>query len=120
RPSDATEVLEALGRTTNAPQQLLVPKALLGRERETAFLDHWLEQLATGRAKPRSLVLSGPPGSGRSRVLRELKWRAAQRGRVLEGSARRPGVVFNLLGVATGRPDPRNLAELLSSVELLS
>src|SRR5690606_8504347 len=49
-----------------------------------------------------------------------LKWRAAQRIRVLEGSARRPGVVFNLLGVATGKPDPRNLAELLSSVELLS
>ena len=120
RPSDAAEVLEALGRTSGAPRQTLVPKALLGREREMAFLEHWLEQLATGRAKLRNLVLSGPAGSGRSRMLRELKWRAGRRVRVLEGNARRPGVVFSLLGVATGRPNPRNLAELLSSVELLS
>ena len=43
RPGDAAEILEALGRTSLAPHPLLVPKALLGRERELSFLEHWLE-----------------------------------------------------------------------------
>ncbi|MGE3674180.1 MAG: AAA family ATPase, partial [Polyangiaceae bacterium] len=120
RPSDAVEVLEALGRPSLTPHPLLVPKALLGRERELSFLEHWLDQLASGGAKTRNLVLSGPPGSGRSRLLREFKWIAGQRVQVLDTSGSKPGAVFELLGIASRRPPPHTLAEVLGRVESLS
>ncbi|MCA9647503.1 MAG: sigma 54-interacting transcriptional regulator, partial [Myxococcales bacterium] len=120
RPGDAAELLEALGRQSLAPHPLLVPKTLLGRERELSFLEHWLEQLVSGGAKTRNLVLSGPPGSGRSRLLREFKWIAGQRVQVLDTSGSRPGAVFELLGIASRRPPPHTLAEVLGRVESLS
>lgn len=120
RPADAAEILEELGRPSLAPHPLLVPKTLLGRERELSFLEHWLEQLVSGGAKTRNLVLSGPPGSGRSRLLREFKWMAGRRVRVLDTSGNRPGAVFELLSIATRRPAPHNLAEVLARVESLS
>ncbi len=120
RPSDAAEILEALGQPSLAPHPLLVPKALLGRERELGFLEHWLEQLVSGGAKTRNLVLSGPAGSGRSRLLREFKWIAGQQVQVLDTTGSKPGAVFELLGIASRRPPPHNLAEVLARVESLS
>src|ERR687895_666796 len=52
-------------------------ETLLDREREVAALERALDEVEDGRG--RILFIEGPPGIGKSRLLRELRERAAQR-----------------------------------------
>ncbi|MBX3184752.1 MAG: sigma 54-interacting transcriptional regulator [Polyangiaceae bacterium] len=119
RPADASEVLELLGRSPAAPQRLTSPQALLGRERELASFDQWLAPIACGRAGSRCLVISGAPGTGRTRLLRELRWRAERQLAVLAAAPRRAGIVADLVAIASSGAAPRHLPELLARVDSL-
>ena len=104
RPADCREVLEALGRKPRALGLLRAPALLLGRERELTQFEAWLEGLCAGNAGPRVLALSGAPGMGLSRLVRELVWRAQLRVAVLRG--RPPQSVGRLLAIALGLSEP--------------
>jgi serine/threonine-protein kinase PknK len=106
RPNDVDEVLEALGLHAppfDAPAQ---PARLLGREREVERVE------AAGK---RAVILRGPPGAGRTRLLEELKWRAQLRSEVIEGDARRPDAVRALLARAAERELPQGMSAVLEA-----
>lgn len=98
------EVLEALG--DDAPARPVPPRTLIGRDDALAALDAWLDE------GPPLLVLGGPPGVGKSRLLEELKHRAQRSHEVDEalgvrGLARmleRAGPLPDVLGRAAKRP----------------
>jgi hypothetical protein len=92
RPSEVREVLEALG----ASAEQLHPRArktsvIVGRDEELARGERCLDALVRGAPGPRSLRVVGPKGSGKSRLLRELTWRAELRCATVEGFARAGG-----------------------------
>lgn len=98
RPADAREVLEALGdaRARSLAVTVHSPE-LIGRSAEVERCRALFQGCFEGRAGPRAVVLRGEPGSGRSRLLRELAWYAETRVRVVEGSIRARAAVQELL-----------------------
>ncbi|MGK3965921.1 sigma 54-interacting transcriptional regulator [Sorangium sp. So ce1667] len=91
RPSGVEEVLEALsagGLPRRAPAVVSEPGEIVGREREVAAFDAALEALLRGERGPRAVVVTGEEGAGKSRLFRELKWRAQLRAPVFEGAPR--------------------------------
>jgi serine/threonine-protein kinase PknK len=74
RPSSAREVLAQLGdaRDVESSCRGRAP-ACLGRERELAVASEGLLAVARAQPGPRVVWLEGPPGIGRSRLLRELR-----------------------------------------------
>ncbi|MFO0758770.1 MAG: sigma 54-interacting transcriptional regulator [Byssovorax sp.] len=88
RPGEVREVLEALG----APAEALHvaarrPSAILGRDEELRRGEQAIGALRRGEPGPRLVVIEGPPGAGKSRLLRELAWRAELSGDAVEGFA---------------------------------
>ncbi|XXY46789.1 sigma 54-interacting transcriptional regulator [Sorangium sp. So ce269] len=91
RPSGVDEVLEALsagGLPRRAPAVVSEPGEIVGREREVGAFGAALEALLRGERGPRAVVVTGEEGAGKSRLFRELKWRAQLRAPVFEGAPR--------------------------------
>ncbi|MGY1820935.1 BTAD domain-containing putative transcriptional regulator [Geodermatophilus sp. SYSU D00079] len=107
----------AAGAPTVPPPAAPPAEELLDRDRELAAVRAALDDVTAG--EPRLLLIEGPPGIGKSRLLAEARRRAAQRGlRVLSarGSPLEEsfgfGVVRQLFEPAMATPDRR--AELLA------
>ncbi|WP_437677853.1 sigma 54-interacting transcriptional regulator [Sorangium sp. So ce131] len=106
RPSCVDEILEALsagGLPRRAPAVVSEPGEIVGREREVRAFDAALEALLKGERGPRAVVITGEEGIGKSRLFRELKWRAQLRAPVVEGAPRGEHPLRALLGRALGR-----------------
>ncbi|XYI00294.1 sigma 54-interacting transcriptional regulator [Sorangium sp. So ce1128] len=91
RPSGVEEVLEALSAgelPRRAPAAVSEPGEIVGREREVEAFGAALEALLRGERGPRAVVVTGEEGAGKSRLFRELKWRAQLRAPVFEGAPR--------------------------------
>ena len=63
---------------TVAPGQSLVCPIIVGRTAHLAALDRVLEQVRTGQAAPRAVVVSGEAGIGKSRLIAETVTQAVQ------------------------------------------
>jgi transcriptional regulator with GAF, ATPase, and Fis domain/tetratricopeptide (TPR) repeat protein len=117
RPGDVAEVLEALDLAA-APASLPVagPTRLIGRRAEIERVHAALARARDGVAGPRALLVVGPEGVGRTRLLQELKWEAELDGEVVEGDARQSFAVTSMLRRAVGDPDlPGGLAGLFAA-----
>jgi transcriptional regulator with GAF, ATPase, and Fis domain/tetratricopeptide (TPR) repeat protein len=119
RPGDALEALEALG--ASAQELHLAAReasATFGREAELRRGEEALDALMQGAPGPRVVVVRGAPGSGRSRILRELKWRAELGCATVEGFARTaPGAVAAMLGRALGRVEGGDEGDALAEIQ---
>ncbi|APR85238.1 Response regulator of zinc sigma-54-dependent two-component system [Minicystis rosea] len=107
RPSEASEALEALGASAN---ELHVPlreaSVTVGRAAEIARGEAALAATLHGAPGARVVVIRGARGSGRSRVLRELKWRAELACTTIEGFPRATeGAVAAMLARALGHTE---------------
>ncbi|XXX79444.1 sigma 54-interacting transcriptional regulator [Sorangium sp. So ce134] len=106
RPSGVDEVLEALsagGAPRRAPAVVSEPGEIVGREREVEAFGAALEALLRGERGPRAVVITGEEGAGKSRLFRELKWRAQLSAPVFEGAPRGEEPLRALLLRALGR-----------------
>ncbi|NOU32720.1 MAG: sigma 54-interacting transcriptional regulator [Polyangiaceae bacterium] len=103
RPADVAEVLDALGMRSTAwsamPSQ---PVALWGRASEMDHFRQRLTALQEGREAPRTLVLAGAEGVGKSRLLEEMKWQAQLSCVVAEGHATHPSPLMSMVTQAGG------------------
>ncbi|MEM6954568.1 MAG: sigma 54-interacting transcriptional regulator [Myxococcota bacterium] len=107
RPSDVNEVLEALGTDVETGGVHAHAGPWVGREQLVEQVDAMIAAVQSGARAPRTLVLEGAPGAGRSRALQELKWRAQPRIRTIEGrSSLGPS---EMLGRALAKPVPKGL-----------
>ncbi|WP_437929477.1 sigma 54-interacting transcriptional regulator [Sorangium sp. So ce291] len=105
RPSGVEEVLETLsagGLPRRAPAVVSEPGEIVGRERELEAFGAALEALLRGERGPRAVVVTGEEGAGKSRLFRELKWRAQLRAPVFEGAPRGDDPIRALLRRALG------------------
>ncbi|WP_437691061.1 sigma 54-interacting transcriptional regulator [Sorangium sp. So ce176] len=106
RPSGVEEVLETLsagGLPRRAPAVVSEPGEIVGREREVEAFGAALEALLRGERGPRAVVITGEEGAGKSRLFRELKWRAQLCAEVVEGAPRGEDPLRALLLRALGR-----------------
>ncbi|WP_437782745.1 sigma 54-interacting transcriptional regulator [Sorangium sp. So ce1097] len=106
RPSGVEEVLEVLsagGLPRRAPAVVSEPGEIVGREREVEAFGAALEALLRGAPGPRAVVVTGEEGAGKSRLFRELKWRAQLCAQVVEGAPRGEEPIRALVGHALGR-----------------
>ena len=122
RPADVDEVLEVFGgESTARPRVLSRQGCLAGREAELARVAYLLDALLDGRAAPRVLWITGPEGVGRTRLLREIKWEAQLRCRVVEGNAGDSDAVADLLLRALREPSvASDVDSMLRALEVLS
>ena len=121
RPGDVAEVLELLGRTAPLRSALQSSRAgLIGRARELDAIHAALSSLRGQQAGPRVLHLIGDDGSGRSRLLRELKWIAQQHLRVVEANPAAPDALCDVLTTLCSRPVPRTVTAVLDARDLLA
>ncbi|MCC6555658.1 MAG: sigma 54-interacting transcriptional regulator [Polyangiaceae bacterium] len=138
RPVDVEEVLEELsaaaggrrargwaGTVTGAGAVTgaawVEPPRLLGRRNEMEAFERVLDDLIAGRPGTRGVVLHGPEGAGRSRLLREMKWAAELRCAVVEGRAGGAAPLTSVLRRAAGDAAlPGNVAGLLRARERLA
>ena len=103
RPSDAIEVLEALGGKSVLPRA--EPDAagrLVARAGELASCRELVESLRSGVPGPRVLFVHGPEGVGRTRLLLEMKWMAQQTLTVVEGLSTSASPIESMLARAVG------------------
>ncbi|WP_437945786.1 sigma 54-interacting transcriptional regulator [Sorangium sp. So ce296] len=106
RPSGVDEVLEALsagGAPRRAPAVVSEPGEIVGRGREVEAFGAALAALLRGERGPRAVVITGEEGAGKSRLFRELKWRAQLSAPVFEGAPRGEDPLRALLLRALGR-----------------
>ncbi|CAN91590.1 Protein kinase [Sorangium cellulosum So ce56] len=119
RPSGVEEVLEALstgGLPRRAPAVVSEPGEIVGREREVEAFGAALEALLRGERGPRAAIVTGEEGTGKSRLFRELKWRAQLRAQVVEGAPRGDDPLRALLVRALGgAPLPAGVDALLGA-----
>jgi transcriptional regulator with GAF, ATPase, and Fis domain len=109
RPGDVQELLEVLDPTSlRAAAPLAAPPRLLGRRAEMDRFERALSGLLAGAPGPRALLVTGPSGIGRTRLLQEMKWVAQLRCDVVEGEARRGAAVASMLrrAIALGDGKP--------------
>ncbi len=108
RPQSAEELAEALGASAHDLHARSRDTAELhGRAQELERALEALRGALAGVAGPRLVVLRGEPGSGRSRLLRELLWRVALEARTVEGFASRgEGALRATLGRALEQAAP--------------
>ncbi|WP_437877528.1 sigma 54-interacting transcriptional regulator [Sorangium sp. So ce513] len=106
RPSGVEEVLEVLsagGLPRRAPAVVSEPGEIVGRDREVEAFGAALDALLRGAPGPRAVVITGEEGAGKSRLFRELKWRAQRCAQVVEGAPRGEEPIRALVGRALGR-----------------
>ncbi|MDC0682952.1 sigma 54-interacting transcriptional regulator [Sorangium atrum] len=119
RPSGIEEVLEALsagGLPRRAPAVVSEPGEIVGREREVEAFGAALEALLRGERGPRAVIVTGEEGAGKSRLFRELKWRAQLSAQVVEGAPRGDDPLRALLVRALGgAPLPAGVDALLGA-----
>ncbi|WP_437799764.1 sigma 54-interacting transcriptional regulator [Sorangium sp. So ce693] len=119
RPSGVEEVLEALsagGLPRRAPAVVSEPGEIVGREREVEAFGAALEALLRGERGPRAVIVTGEEGAGKSRLFRELKWRAQLSAQVVEGAPRGDDPLRALLVRALGgAPLPAGVDALLAA-----
>lgn len=108
RPCEAVEVREALGfpNVSVGPPQGRLDR-IVGRDQPMQDFRNALDALHEGRSFPRCLYLHGPDGSGRTRLIHEMKWEAQLRGDVVEGWASDPDAVTRMLARAVDRTSLR-------------
>ncbi len=105
RPVEVLEVLDLLGEGSEPWLPSGRAPRLIGREAELSCFEELLDALLGGRDAGRALGISGPPGVGRSRLLREMKWRAQLRCSVIEGLVSGQESISSLLGRIPGLGD---------------
>ncbi len=114
RPHGIEAVLEALDEDPHT--QAYVPVAsptFLGRSSELREVLSLADNVLHGSHGARIVEILGPPGIGRSRFLREVKWSLTSLLDVVEGYAEQPQAIHALLTRATGLTLPvTNLAAL--------
>ncbi len=139
RPSDAAEVVEALQPVVagGAPRRkhsahrthaLIAGKStvggkartLVGRDRELARYAEFLRTLETREPGPRVIAVTGRPGVGRHRLVREMTWRAQLAASVVQCRAFDASPVGMMVARAQGDAEPvRSLAEVVAAVHAL-
>ncbi|NUP12679.1 MAG: sigma 54-interacting transcriptional regulator [Polyangiaceae bacterium] len=101
RPRSAAEVIAAIrtgtARHTARPTE---PGRIVGRSAELETFQRLFDTFARKQAGPRVIVVSGSEGTGKTRLLRELSWRASVETAVAEGSAGRDDAVHELVARA--------------------
>ncbi len=112
RPGAVADVLAALGDDRELGVAIAGRSARLrGRVADLTIFEDLLDSLLQDVAGPRGLVLHGPPGIGKSRLLKEMKWRAqlqAEVAAVPPAEDRHPrGAFRSLLRRAGASLDPR-------------
>jgi serine/threonine-protein kinase PknK len=86
RPRDCLECIEALGgRSVRRVPFAQAP--ILERDGALEAIDAAIEALAQGAEGPRVITIAGAAGSGRSRLLREVRWRAQRVVETIEAPA---------------------------------
>ena len=121
RPCSVEEVLEAIGCEPAAQPRVLGRSGLLaGRDPQMAVARSLLDDLLEKRSTQRILWVQGEEGVGKSRLLREIKWDAQQRCRVIEVNAASPSALHDALSRASRLPQPvRGLDAVLQARENL-
>jgi serine/threonine-protein kinase PknK len=107
RPSSVGEVMDVLGVEARDPGADFGEASSLHGRRD--MMEAWqrsLDALLRGEAGARVTLVKGPPGSGKTRLLRELKWMAETAAPTVEGFARAPGAVASLFARALGERGP--------------
>ena len=105
RPVDAAEVLAVFGASLGpavAPRRR--PGQWVGRQEVLTLGEGLIDRVVGGGAGSRCLILSGPDGSGRSRALMELRWRAELRVEVAEAVGSDPDRLTAMLRRAIDDP----------------
>lgn len=122
RPSDVGEVLDELAVfVAKTPLPCERPARLLGRGPEMALFHSMLDALVMRREGSRCLFVHGPSGTGRTRLLQEMKWTAELRCDVVEGYAGPVAPITSMLRRATGDASiTSDLTGLLRARELLA
>ena len=117
RPADVAECLEALGQGRPIrPLPLGQSPHLFGRSSVLGHFDRALENLIAGGPRLRALCVYGDEGVGKSRLLREMKWRAQSVCGVVEAIAERPGGISDAIRrVACCEPLPPGIAGLVAA-----
>jgi len=121
RPLSARVVMEQLGAEPH-PYALrnLTHGTLHGREEQLQIFERTLSDLLARNAGVRVLWFFGPEGSGRSRLLRELKWRAQTKAPVIEARSHDPEAILRWLAwAAPERNPPRDLVTLADTYSAL-
>ncbi len=121
RPCSVEEVLEALGCEPAAQPRVIGRSGLLaGRNAQMAVARSLLDGLLEKRPTQRILWVQGEEGVGKSRLLREIKWDAQQRSRVIEVNPASPSALHDALSRACQLPEPvRGLDAILLARENL-
>ncbi|MFW5740587.1 MAG: protein kinase domain-containing protein, partial [Myxococcota bacterium] len=120
RPSSAHEVLEALGAEPARLRLLARSATLVGRDGVMTAMRRSLEALTAHESSNRVLWISGPEGVGKSRVMREIKWLAQQRCRVIEVNSAAPRALYDALARAAKQPEVGDLDGVLRVVDQLA
>ncbi len=113
RPPDVRALLEALGRAAPPRAGFGAAPALLERETELALFETLCDALIEGREGPRALLVEGRDGVGRTRLLREMVWRAQLRCDVRVAFEGAPHALSSLLGRLGDGPPPDRLERVL-------
>jgi len=121
RPCSVEEVLEAIGCETAAQPRVIGRSGLLaGRDAQMAVARSLLDGLLEKRPAQRILWVQGEEGVGKSRLLREIKWDAQQRSRVIEVNPASPSALHDALSRACQLSKPvRGLDAILLARENL-
>lgn len=121
RPAAAIDVLPMIGVRDAFLAGEPVPDRFVGREASIALAARVLDGLRANEPGPRCLLLRGRPGSGKSRLLREIKWMAQRDGLVFETDPSRRGAIPELLAWASDTAiPPEDIAAVVSTGERLS
>jgi transcriptional regulator with GAF, ATPase, and Fis domain len=122
RPSSAHEVLEALGCEPVAQVRMLGRSGVfVGRKGELQSVRKSIDALAEGHPASRVVWIRGDEGVGKSRFVRELKWIAQHRCRVVEVNPGAPRAVYDALARASRAPlSVHDLGALLRARERLA
>lgn len=121
RPHGIEAVLEALDEDPHT--QAYVPVAsptFLGRSSELREVLALADNVLHGAHGARIVEILGPPGIGRSRFLREVKWSLASLLDVVEGYAEQPQAIHALLTRATGLTLPVSNLAALQAINVLA
>ncbi|MEJ7730363.1 MAG: AAA family ATPase [Polyangiaceae bacterium] len=128
RPADrpgVEEVLELLAHEGVARSRAAVvaggPAELLGRDGEVRAFEDTLAAALRGDPGPRAVMVSGPAGIGKSRLMRELVWRAQLQASVFEGAPQQGETARHVVERALGRgPVGESVLDLLAARDELA